>query len=135
MTFIPENALETALVAANNDSAAQPDFYRLLLASEVLLLGKTDPPITSAGFQVTGPGTKLLLGEVSWKGEQYHPVFSAQSRLMAFRPQAEASFWMIGRDLFTHTPGARFLLNPGSELMWTLSGGGILQQYGDEKRS
>ena len=42
MPFIPENELERALVAAVNNPAAAPEFYRLLLQSDLLVLGTVE---------------------------------------------------------------------------------------------
>ena len=42
MPFIPENDLERALVNASHDATAAPNFYRLLLDSELLVLGTVD---------------------------------------------------------------------------------------------
>ena len=42
MLFIPENELEQALVRAVKEPASAPDFYRLLLESQLLVLGTAE---------------------------------------------------------------------------------------------
>ena len=42
MPFIAENELEQALVKAVKNPAAAPDFYRLLLESNLLVLGTAE---------------------------------------------------------------------------------------------
>ena len=55
MPFISENKLEEALVAAVKNPAAAPDFYRLLLESDLLVLGTVEGQDTAGGkFSLVG---------------------------------------------------------------------------------
>src|SRR3974390_1622443 len=101
MAFEPENRLEKALLLATTDVMARPEFYRLLMSD----------PVIAAGEVVDSEGIKLAI--VRHNGRPYHPIFTAFSRLDAFSPTKTPRFVIVGRDLFSRTRGADFVLNPG----------------------
>jgi hypothetical protein len=107
MAFTPENELEKAMLRAASDISARPDFYRLLIDSELVLLGEL--------------GERMSLETVENQGRKFHPAFTALKRLTAFAPPGMPYFSLPGRVLFDATRGAPFVLNPGSELGKTLS--------------
>ena len=107
MAFTPENELERAMLLAASQVSARPDFYRLLLESELVVLGEL--------------GERMSLETVENGGVQYHPVFTALSRITAIVPADAPSFRIPGRVLFESTRGANFVINPGSELGKTLA--------------
>lgn len=107
--FLPENDLERALVQATNDPAARPAFYRLLLDSELFVLGKAGG---EAG--ASQPGGEIQITQIRHKDRIYHPVFSSLSRMQNYLQEHPSYFTMKGRDLFASARGAAFLLNPGS---------------------
>ena len=72
MAFVPENPLEEALMSAVGDPLARPAFYRLLMESELLVLGRSDV------------GGGLIIPTLRHNGREYLPIFSARSRLVAF---------------------------------------------------
>ncbi len=106
MSFEPENRLEKAMLLAASQESARPEFYRLLLESELTVLGEL--------------GESMSLETVANGGRQFHPVFTSEKRLRQFVPQPMPSFRMQGRVLFASTRGASFVLNPGAELGKTL---------------
>lgn len=115
MSFIPGNTLEEAMVRAVSDAAARVDFYRLLLDSELFVLGAI------AGREGAGPsslldGESLSIETIVYQQKTYHPLFSAEARLRAFANGLPRFFSMQGRALFECTRGASFLLNPASDL-------------------
>jgi len=115
MRFEPENPLEFALVRAATDASARPEFYRLLMASNLIVAGDAGRPVPSgATFKLTA-NDRLNLAFASRGGASFHPVFSSMSRLKHFAPQGAEHFRLLGRDLFATARGARFALNPGSQ--------------------
>ena len=113
--FEPENLLERALVRAMQDVAARPEFYRLLLASNLFVVGEVGrptPPDRPAELQ---PDDVLKLAFVEREGRKFHPVFSTLSRLRSFTPPDKQHFCVLGRELFATTAGAQFVLNPGCD--------------------
>jgi hypothetical protein len=116
MPFISENKLEEALVAAVKNPATAPNFYRLLLESDLLVLGAVEgQDMGQAKFSLE-PGGRLALvtGEKS-DGQKFLPVFTSLARMQAY-VKDEAKYLAIkGRDLFETTRGAPLLLNPASE--------------------
>jgi hypothetical protein len=114
MAFEPENPLEKALVRASREPDARPEFYRLLMASDLYVGGRvegapSDEPVRPAR------GNQIHLAIVERDGRHLHPIFTTVSRARQFAPEA-ACFQALGRDLFTRTKGATFVLNPGSEI-------------------
>lgn len=115
MSFVPGNALEEAMMRAVSDAAARVDFYRLLLETELFVIGQI------ADREDEGPTTlrendSLSIGTLVYQQKTYHPLFSSEARLNAFVNGPTRFFSMQGRALFECTRGAEFLLNPGSEL-------------------
>lgn len=107
MVFTPENELERAMLLAASQPSARPDFYRLLLASELVVMGEL--------------GQSLSLETVENAGVKYHPVFTAVSRITAIAAADAPHFKMQGRVLFEATRGAPFVINPGSEVGKTVT--------------
>ncbi len=102
MAFTPENKLEEAMLLAASQESARPEFYRLLLDSELVVMGEC--------------GETMSLETISNGGRSFHPIFTSQKRLTTFMPEPMANFRMLGRVLFQSTLGAQFALNPGAEV-------------------
>src|SRR5438445_3786883 len=115
MPFEPQNPLEKALVRATEDADARPEFYRLLMASNLFVVGDVGRSVPSDRPAALQDDDLLKLAFVEREGRKYHPVFSAMSRLRDFTPADKQHFCLIGRDLFVSTRGAQFVLNPGSD--------------------
>ena len=107
MSFEPENELERAILLAASQESARSEFYRLLLMSELVALGEL--------------GETINIETVEKDGQKYHPVFTSERRLDAFVQNPLPRFRLNGRVLFESTRGASFVINPGSELVKTLS--------------
>ena len=115
MPFIPENELERALVAAVNNPAVAPEFYRLLLQSDLLVLGTAQgQEDASAKFALT-PGGRLNLVPGVKDGAQFLPVFSSLRRMQDYVKQESKYISMSGRALLDLTRGAPVTLNPASD--------------------
>ena len=102
MVFDPQNELERAMLLAASHESARPDFYRLLMVSELVVLGEL------------GEGMSIELLENN--GRKFHPVFTSEARLNDFVPRPMPNFRMKGRVLFSATRGAAFVINPGAEI-------------------
>jgi hypothetical protein len=107
MGFEPENELEQAMLLAASQESARPAFYRLLLDSELVALGEL--------------GDTISIETVENNGQKFHPVFTSERRLDDFVREKRPCFRLNGRVLFESTRGASFVINPGSELVKTLS--------------
>src|SRR5579864_9286511 len=121
MRFEPENPLESALVRATRDASAQPEFYRLLMASNLIVAGDAGRPVPPGAALKLKTTDRLQLAFASRGGKSFHPVFSSMSRLEHFAPQRAQHFRLPGRDLFATARGAHFVLNPGSQFGKELS--------------
>lgn len=121
MRFEPENPLERALVRAMKDADARPEFYRLLMASNLFVVGEIGRSVPTDDPTVLQTDDVLKLAFVEREGRKLHPVFSTLSRLRHFTPPDKQHFCLLGRDLFLTTAGAQFVLNPGCDLGKELS--------------
>jgi hypothetical protein len=127
MPFISENALEQALVKAVKDPTAGPDFYRLLLESNLLVIGTAEgKENASEEFSLSSDG-KLNLVTGLKDGAQYLPVFSSMLRMQEFVKQETKFLSIRGRDLLDITRGAPVILNPASEYGKELSAREVLR--------
>jgi hypothetical protein len=115
MAITPENELEQAMLTAVTDASAHAAFYRLLLSSDLVVLGSY--------------GETMSLETVRGPAGECHPVFTSDARVTALIKDAAPRFTIQGRNLFEITRGARFVLNPGSapdrilsaeEIAWSL---------------
>lgn len=115
MAFDPENDLERALIRAAHELDTRPAFYRLLLESQLYVMGEmsgADPAVQGQPV-VSKSGQRMQLATAERNGRVVHLVFTALSRLQAFAEKPDYYFAMEGRDLFAATRGANFVLNPG----------------------
>jgi hypothetical protein len=115
MLFIPENELEKALVRAVKDPDAAPDFYRLLLSSDLLVLGSVEGHENDTAAFSVAPGSKISLVPGTRNGSQYLPIFSSLARMQDYVKQESKYLSINGRDLLDFTRGAPVILNPASE--------------------
>ena len=115
MIFIPENELERALVEAVKNPAAAPDFYRLLLESDLLVMGTAQGQEGATHAFTLAPGHNLNLVTGLKDGVRYLPVFSSVPRMQDYVKQECKYLSIKGRALLDLVRGAPVTLNPASE--------------------
>ena len=115
MPFIPENELERALVKAVKNTAAASDFYRLLLESDLLVLGTAQGQEGATEAFTLAPGNNLNLVTGLKDGQRYLPVFSSIPRMQDYVKQESKHLSINGRALLDLVRGAPVALNPASE--------------------
>lgn len=115
MPFVSENRLEEALVRAVESPATAPDFYRLLLESELLVLGTVEGQEDATSQFSLAPGGQLALVTGERNGERFLPVFSSLPRMQAYVKDESRYLSVNGRALLDLTRGAPVILNPGSD--------------------
>ena len=115
MPFISENKLEEALVRAVKSPATAPDFYRLLLESELLVLGSVEGQEEAGGTFSLEPGGQLQLVTGERGGEKFLPIFSSLARMQEYVKEEAKYLSINGRALLDLTRGAPVTLNPASE--------------------
>lgn len=113
MTFDPENPLEKALQRAMTEPDVRPEFYRLLLESNLFIIGKIEG--APGKGETAQTGGRLMIATIDHQNRQFHPVFTALSRLQNFVREDVEHLAIAGRTLFEASRGATFLLNPASE--------------------
>jgi SseB protein C-terminal domain/SseB protein N-terminal domain len=116
MSFEAENDLERALMRAPTEPEARPEFYRLLLDSQLFVIGQLGEHTPEHAEVAVKGGERLMIATIAHDGRNYHPLFSALSRLQNFVREEVQYLSMTGRQLFDATRGAHFILNPGSEV-------------------
>lgn len=109
------NALEIALEQAAKEPANRPEFYRLLLESEVFVLGNTEDH--GEGRRTLASGEKVSI--MNWQkndGTLVVPFFSSLEVLRSAIKEQQSFVAMPARSLFEITKGATLALNPASNL-------------------
>jgi hypothetical protein len=105
-----QNPLEIALARAATEPASRPEFYRLLLESEIYVIGHTD---TLGEGRTTLPvGAKLSI--VHWEkrdGTSFVPFFTNIEALQRALKEEARFVAMQARNFFEITRGATLVLN------------------------
>jgi len=127
LPFISENELERALVKAVKNPASAPDFYRLLLACDLLVLGTVEGREDASEKFTQVPGGKFNLVTGVKDGGKFLPVFSSLLRMQEYLKQESKFLSINGRALLDMTRGAPVTLNPASEYGKEFSAHEILQ--------
>ena len=130
MLFIAQNELEKALVEAVKNPSSAPDFYRLLLESDLLVMGSAEGREDAQEPFSLAPGNNLKLITGLKDGSQYLPVFSSQARMQEYVKQETKYLSINGRDLLDMTRGAPIVLNPASQYGRELSPQQVQQLLG-----
>ena len=115
MAFIPENDLERVLLQAAHDPHVAPEFYRLLLDSDLLVLGSIAGQDDQNEQFSLEPGDQINLIPGEKNGVRYLPVFSSQTRMQEYTRTETKYLRVNGRALLDLTRGAPVTLNPASE--------------------
>lgn len=107
------NALELALEKAATGPAHRPEFYRVLLQSEVFVLGQTERK--EQGAITVEEGETLSIAH--WRkndGTNFIPVFTSLAVLRRAISGDQSYLALSARTLFEATKGANVILNPAS---------------------
>jgi hypothetical protein len=115
LPFIAENELERALVKAVKTPLHAPDFYRLLLESDLLVLGTAEGQEGASEAFSLSPGAKLNLIPGTRDGGRFLPLFSSLPRMQEYLKQESKYLSINGRALLEVTRGGPVILNPASE--------------------
>ncbi|MCC5085436.1 MULTISPECIES: enhanced serine sensitivity protein SseB C-terminal domain-containing protein [Xanthomonas] len=109
---VPKNPLEEALARAADEPASRPDFYRVLLDSEIFVIGYTDAPGDGQGTIPAGAKLSLVNFEKS-DGTPFVPFFTSLETLQRVLREETRYVAMPSRSFFEITRGATLVLNPG----------------------
>ncbi|HEB59770.1 MAG TPA: enhanced serine sensitivity protein SseB [Gammaproteobacteria bacterium] len=112
-----ENRLESLLRLAIGEPAHRPEFYRVLLDTEVFILGHTgNEDGAEAGMQSLAAGDRIAIQ--NWQrqdGSPIIPFFSSLAMLQAAIEDEQPYLVLPVKALFEMTRGATLVLNPISE--------------------
>lgn len=113
---VPVNRLEEVLQAAFRDPGHRPEFYRLLLESDLYVVGEA--AAAKSGEQVAGPnGQKVSIAGWKRDGKTLVPAFTSLERLSESESRAASCIQLNGRALLELlAPRTTVLLNPGCPL-------------------
>lgn len=110
---VSQNALEEALARAADEPASRPDFYRVLLDSDIFAIGHTDAPGDGHGTIPAGAKLSLVSFEKS-DGTPFIPFFTSLEALQGVLREEVRYVAMPSRSFFEITRGATLVLNPGA---------------------
>ena len=132
MPFISENELERALVKAVKSPASAPDFYRLLLESDLLVMGTVEGQEDASERFTLAPGGRIKLVTGVKNGVSFLPIFSSLLRMQEYVKQETKYLSVNGRALLDVTRGAPVTLNPASEYGKELTPQQVVQLLGPQ---
>lgn len=115
MEITEENKLEELLRLAAAEPAHRPQFYEVLLSSQIFVLGTTGAPGTDGEVNLEA-GSKIQIQH--WKkadGSPVIPFFSSLEVLQKSINSEESYLALPARSLFEMTQGATLFLNPKSD--------------------
>jgi hypothetical protein len=116
MSFVPENRLEEALMRADKNPMSKREFHRMLLGSDVIVIGRIEGRGPSPAGTPLMPGEKLQIASKQNEGRRFIPVFSSMTRLSTYlQGKTEGYVMLAGRALLEMTRGATLLLNIGDD--------------------
>jgi hypothetical protein len=127
-----EDALATALEKALKDPASKPDFFRLLLASSIIVIGQAEG--VKGPARIDGAANLNIGTSINSDGVTTVPFFSGLDKLQAFIKGEETYLTFSARTLFEATRGADLFLNPRSASGWIFKPDEVesLLKYGTE---
>jgi hypothetical protein len=99
MSFEPENPLEEALMRANKNPMSRREFHRLLLESDLIVIGRIEGREDSPAPMPLMPGEKLQVASFQENGRRYVPVFTSMTRLQAYLEKTAGYVTLNGRTL------------------------------------
>jgi hypothetical protein len=103
------NPLDDALARAAADPGARPAFYRLLLESEVYVIGQADAP------EDIDPEAGMQIAQFAKQdGTRFIPFFSSQDAMQPLLDAETRPVALPVRQLFRITRGNTLVLNPTS---------------------
>lgn len=108
-----QNKLELALQRAAIDPSSRPDFYRVLLESEIYVIGSTNVP--TEGRSLIPVGAKLSI--VHWEkndGTPVTPFFTSLEALQRSLKEESSFLALPARSFFELVTGQTLVLNPAS---------------------
>lgn len=115
MEMPEENQLEECLRLAADEPAHRPQFYEVLLNSQVYLLGTTGAPGVEGKVNLAQGSTVQLHHWERADGSSVIPFFSSFEVLQRSIESEQSYLALSARSLFEMTQGATLFLNPRSD--------------------
>jgi hypothetical protein len=129
--FVPENHLEQLMAAMDKSPKRAAEFFRELLNSEVVTLGKPAPGSkVKDGFQILPEETKFNMRLLDFQGQPVVPIYTTMKRMTEVIPEqyytetgyVRMNFLVLLQMLGTNE---KYTINPGHMLVRTLTPEGV----------
>jgi hypothetical protein len=114
MNHTPENRLEALLALAADEPAHRPEFYRILLESEVYVISNMEQEGEGRGW-LTAEDSLSILTISADESNPIIPFFTSIEELTRFMEYQAQWIGIKARNLFVLTRGATLVLNPQSQ--------------------
>ncbi len=111
MEFKPANKLEEALVKAMHEPAARPEFYRVLMQSNLLVIPVEEPVIENGSVAA---GQKLMLASYRNEDLFFTAFFTSETRVLEAAQEGAKYISMAAKDFFELTLGGYLIMNAAS---------------------
>jgi hypothetical protein len=114
MNHSAENRLESLLALAADEPAHRPEFYRVLLESEVYVISNMEQEGDGRGWLTAGDAVSILT-ICTDENNPIIPFFTSIEALTRFVDYQARWIGINARNLFVLTRGATLVLNPQSQ--------------------
>jgi len=127
--FVPENHLEELIIAMDNSPKQAAEFFRELLNSDIVTLGKPAPGSNVAeGF--LPEKTKLKMRLLEFEGQPVVPIYTTMKRMTDVIPEeyyTETGYVRLNCRVLLEMlgPNEKYSINPGHMLVKTLQPEGV----------
>jgi hypothetical protein len=113
--FTPENKLEEAILKSYNDPSYTPEFYRVLLDSEILFIIAGE---NSNRGEIFHPGDEVTISHIEFEGISWLPIFSSLKLFQEFTKVDCAYGKLVARNFFKGCKSNHVILDPNLEKSW-----------------
>jgi len=108
MSHTDSSALEASLIKAAHDPRCRAQFYRDLLAAQVIVIPSTEN--AHADWHQVETEFPLRARAIRWKDRPFLPMFSSLPRLMEVAPRPGAFAVVAARQFLESTRGSDLVL-------------------------
>ena len=112
--FAPVNQLEESLINSATDPNCRPEFYRVLMASDIFVINQPDGSLDIQNG-ILSKGATISIQPLVRDGVEWLPMFSSKLRLEQSLNSPGSFLQLNAEAFFEMTRGANLLLNPNLE--------------------
>lgn len=114
LQYVMAHDLGAWLERVYGDPTLRPDFFRVLLRSNIFIVGSTGEGKSGKATLAVGDEVSVVSGQKP-SGEVFIPFFTSKERLRKWITTDSSCLELAAKDLFQLVNGAGLILDPGAE--------------------